>query len=462
MKYVSTRGRSAAATFTQVLTSGLAPDGGLYMPESFPHFSLDEIKSWKTKSYQDLVETIISPYMDNAIPKADLRNIINIAYSQFRHAETAPVSKLGDNLYMLELFHGPTLAFKDFALQLLGGMLDYVLARNNQSVTIIGATSGDTGSAAIYGCMHSKHVKIFMLHPQEKVSDVQRKQMTTIDAENVFNIAVKGTFDDCQDAVKALFQDKEFSAGKNLVAVNSINWARIMAQIVYYFSAYLKLGAPESISFSVPTGNFGDVFAGYVASKMGLPVKKLIVATNTNDILHRFFQQNDYSKSSVTPTISPSMDIQVSSNFERLLFDLHGNDGRKVAELMGIFKKTGKLSVSKELLDKAKQIFASYRADEKDTLVCIKNVYEKNKVIIDPHTAVGVHAANNTDKGTENAPMVVLSTAHPAKFPDAIKKAGVPEAEQPDFLQKMMDRKEHLEVIDNKLENIKSYINNNL
>jgi len=459
IKYISTRGGSLSFGFKEILTSGLAANGGLYIPDSLPKFTLNKIKSWKDLSYQDLVYNVISPYTGDAIPEDRLKEIINDSYSEFRSKEIAPLKKLYENQYLLELFHGPTLAFKDFALQLLGRLLDYVLSEQKKNVVIIGATSGDTGSAAIEGCRHSSHVSIFMLHPHGRITDVQRKQMTTTDSKNVHNIAVEGTFDDCQNIVKQLFQNEDFCKNKHLVAVNSINWARIMAQIVYYFSAYLKLDCPDKISFSVPTGNFGDIFAGYIGFKMGLPIEKLIVATNTNDILHRFFQENDYSTSEVTTTISPSMDIQISSNFERLLFDLHDSDGSKVNELMKKFQQTGSLSVEPEILEKAQQIFDSYKVDGKGILESIKKVFDDTGEIVDPHTAIGVAAAL---ANKEDIPIVTLATAHPAKFPSAIREAGLEEVTQPTVLKDIIDKEEKYEILGNNKLAIIDFINSRL
>ena len=324
MKYISTRGGSEAQNFEQVLLTGLAPDGGLYVPADLPKISKEQMQVWQSLGYADLALAIVAPFIDGAIPDVELKIIIEDSYKEFGHPAVAPLVQLGKQEYLLELFHGPTLAFKDFALQVLGRMLDYVLKKNDQRVVILGATSGDTGSAALEGCRHSDQVDIFILHPHQRVSDVQRKQITTVPGDNVFNLVVEGNFDDCQRIVKAAFADQSFlPKGRQLVAVNSINWARILMQIVYYFFAALKLGAPEKkVSFSVPTGNFGDIYAGYLAKRMGLPIDRLVVATNKNDILHRFISDNDYSVSELSKTFSPSMDILISSNFERFLFDL--------------------------------------------------------------------------------------------------------------------------------------------
>ena len=368
MKYVSTRGSCDPQSFEEVLLTGLAPDGGLYVPQSLPSISIEQMERWKDLSYSDLAFEIITPFIDGAIPEQELKDIIDASYQEFDHPDVAPISQLGENEYVLELFHGPTLAFKDFALQVLGRMLDCVLKKNQQKVVILGATSGDTGSAALEGCRHSDYVDIFILHPYQRVSDVQRKQMTTVPGDNVFNLAVKGNFDDCQRIVKAAFADQSFLPDdRQLVAVNSINWARILMQIVYYFYAALKLGSPRrKVSFSVPTGNFGDIYAGYLAKCMGLPVDRLIVATNKNDILHRFISNNEYSIADLTKTFSPSMDILVSSNFERYLFDLFNRDGAVLATFMSRFGKET-LSVSKKQWQSVKDCFDSASVDDEVT-----------------------------------------------------------------------------------------------
>ena len=337
MRYISTRGQAPALNFEDVLLAGLATDGGLYVPENLPRFTQEEIASWAGLPYHELAFRVMRPFVTGSIPDADFKKILEETYGVFSHSAVAPLRQLNGNEWVLELFHGPTLAFKDFALQLLGRLLDYVLEKRGERVVIVGATSGDTGSAAIEGCKHCENVDIFILHPHNRVSEVQRRQMTTIFGENIHNIAIEGNFDDCQEMVKASFADQSFLKGTRLVAVNSINWARIMAQIVYYFHAALQLGGPaRSVSFSVPTGNFGDIFAGYLARNMGLPINQLIVATNRNDILHRFMSGNQYVKETLHATLSPSMDIMVSSNFERLLFDLHGRNGAAIAGLMDI------------------------------------------------------------------------------------------------------------------------------
>ena len=464
MKYISTRGSAPVLNFEEVATTGLASDGGLYVPETIPTFTLEEISSFKNLSYQDLAEKIMLPYVEGSISAEDLRKLIDKSYSTFRDPQIAPLKDIGNGEHILELFHGPTLAFKDFALQFLGNLLDFILDKQKKDVVIIGATSGDTGSAAIEGCKSCKHIKLFMLHPYGRVSDVQRKQMTTVLSDNIHNLAIESHFDDCQDMVKEMFASPDFVDGTPLVAVNSINWARIMAQIVYYFYAALKLGAPEKkLSFSVPTGNFGDIFAGYIAHKMGLPINKLIVATNKNDILDRFFKNNDYSKKGVNPTLSPSMDIQVSSNFERLLFDLHGNDGKKIAEMMDGFKKDEKLSVTPEISKKALEIFDSNSTDDSKIKEIIKNVNEEANYTVDPHTATGVNAARELGySGDAENPIIILSTAHPAKFPDVVKEVLGESPELPSHLSDLMEREERFTQLPNNIEEVKQYIKNSI
>ncbi len=457
MHYISTRGRAPKLGFEDAVIAGLASDGGLYVPEEYPSFTPAQIATFAGLSYEDLFLEITRPYIDGAIPEKDLKEIIHASYAGFRHKAIAPLKQIGNNEFVLELFHGPTLAFKDFALQFLGRVFDYILIKRKQDVVIVGATSGDTGSAAIEGCRHSKHVQIFIMHPHNMVSEVQRRQMTTILADNVHNIALKGNFDDCQHIVKELFADQSFLKGKQLVAVNSINWCRIMAQVVYYFYAALQLGAPaKSIAFSVPTGNFGDIFAGYIACKMGLPIKQLIIATNKNDILHRSLENNDYSRSDLQNSLSPSMNIQVSSNFERLLFSLYDNDGAAISALMDGFKNGG-IKIDSHKLEKARLLFSSQNVDDENTCKTIKEIFDTTGELLDPHTAIGVYAAQKKRKYT-NIPIVTLATAHPAKFSDAIEKAGLKNASLPASLQDLLLREERYQVAANNIEEIKKII----
>lgn len=465
MKYISTRGACPEQNFEEVLLAGMAPDGGLYVPAELPQFSMDEIRSWKSLCYPELALKIITPFIGDEIEAGALREIIEESYDGFDDPDAAPLRALNQNEWLLELYHGPTLAFKDFALQVLGRLLDHVLRKNDQRVVILGATSGDTGSAALEGCRHSDRVDIYILHPHQRVSDVQRKQMTTIAGDNVFNLAVEGNFDDCQRLVKAAFADQGFlPSDRQLVAVNSINWARIMMQIVYYFSAALKLGAPDqAVSFSVPTGNFGDIYAGYLARRMGLSIAQLIVATNENDILHRFISRNEYAVAELTHTYSPSMDILISSNFERYLFDLFARNGTELAEFMARLsakpraENQANLSVSKQQWQQVRACFDSASVDDETTCEVIAEVFASHGIVLDPHTAVGVKAGRlcNQDPAV---PMVMLATAHPAKFSDAIAAAGVELAALPRYLQDLFDREERYTVIANDLQAVTDYL----
>ncbi len=458
MKYISTRGSSTAQNFEQVLLTGLAPDGGLYVPAELPRLSHQEIRSYQDLSYPDLALKIVSPFIGDEIEPKQLRQIIEQSYAEFDHPRVAPLTRLRDNQWILELYHGPTLAFKDFALQVLGRMLEHVLIRNDQRVVILGATSGDTGSAALEGCRHSEHVDIFILHPHNRVSDVQRKQMTTVVGDNVFNLAVEGNFDDCQRIVKSAFADQSFlPVGSQLVAVNSINWARIMMQIVYYFSAALELGAPDQkVSFSVPTGNFGDIYAGYLAKAMGLPIDRLIVATNKNDILHRFISNNEYSVANLSHTYSPSMDILVSSNFERYLFDLFDRDGEVLTEFMARFGKQT-LSVSEQQWQQVQSCFDSASVDDETTCAVIADIYQQTGILLDPHSAVGVKAARDCNKDM-SIPIITLATAHPAKFSDAITAAGIATPQLPDHLSDLFEREERFTVVANELKEVTDFL----
>ena len=462
MKYISTRGQAPALSFEDVMLTGLASDGGLYVPETLPQFSTQDIQAMASQSYEELAFTIMYPFVADDIGEDVFKHIIHDSYASFRHRAVTPLVQLDHNLWSLELFHGPTLAFKDVALQMLGRLLDHVLTKRQQKVVIVGATSGDTGSAAIEGCRHSEHVDIFILYPHQRVSDVQRRQMTTVNANNVHALAIEGNFDDCQSLLKASFAQQDFlPTGRSLVAVNSINWARIMAQIVYYFYSACALGAPHRpVSFSVPTGNFGDIFAGYLAKQMGLPVEKLVVATNANDILHRCLTANDHSKKQLIHSLSPSMDIMVSSNFERLLFDLHDRDGKAVVELMQQFK-SGAMPLSEEVLNKARQTFASYRVDDEGTIRVIKEIMASSEYLADPHTAIGVEAACKV-LDLRETPAVCLATAHPAKFGHAIKKAGFDEPALPLHMRDLMSRDEKYTVLANDIDAVNRFIVENI
>ena len=457
MKYISTRGGGKPLSFEDVLLAGMAPDGGLYVPESWP--SID-VSSLKGKSYCEIAFEVMYPFVEGSIPADDFKDMIEETYGgeAFRNEDVVPLHHLKNNIYIMELFHGPTIAFKDIALQLLGRLFDYVLKKRNERITIVGATSGDTGSAAIEGCKACEQADIFIMHPSGRVSDVQRKQMTTVKAHNVHNIALDGSFDDCQNLVKSLFADEDFRKSVNLSAVNSINWARIMAQIVYYFTSALSLGAPEkAISFVVPTGNFGNVFAAYSAQKMGLPIKTLGVASNQNDILTRFFESGEMKIDKSYETLSPSMDIQISSNFERYLFDLLGRDSMRLSEVMRGFKEDGEFVVSEAELKKARTQFKSSRADDEATLDLIKEVYETCDYILDPHTAVGMEGVNKLET---NEPVVLLATAHPAKFPDAVERAIGSRPALPDHLSDLFGHEEILDELPNSLPSVVDYVKN--
>lgn len=459
MRFVSTRGGVEPKNFEDVILTGLAPDGGLFVPEQIPQFSQQEIASWVGLSYQDLALKVMTPFVADAIPEQDLKKLIDDSYSTFRHSGIAPLVQTGHNEWIMELFHGPTLAFKDFALQFLGNLLDYTLEKRNQKVVIMGATSGDTGSAAIEGCRRCSNIDIFILHPHNRVSDVQRRQMTTVMADNIHNIALHGNFDDCQNMVKASFADQSFlPEGRQLVAVNSINWARIMAQIVYYFWAALSLGGPaRKVSFSVPTGNFGDIFAGYLAHKMGLPIEQLVIATNQNDILHRCISDNDHSTRPLEQSLAPSMDIMISSNFERLLFDLYDRDGAAIAGLMAD-AKAGHMALSDSALTKARELFSSYRCDDDGMVGIIRDTYADCDYLLDPHTAIGLEAARQCRRNSET-PMITLATAHPAKFPDAVKQAGYPQdPELPSHMADLFEREEQFTVLDNDQAAVQQFI----
>lgn len=458
VKYISTRGASPALSFAEATMAGLAPDGGLYLPESWPQIDEEVIAGFAGARYQDVAFAVMQPFVGDDVPAEDLKVLIEKAYGRFGHTAIAPLKQLSHNRWLLELFHGPTLAFKDFALQFLGHLFEYLLEKQDTHLTIIGATSGDTGSAAIDALAGREHVDIFMLHPHGRVSDVQRRQMTTVQAPNVFNLAIDGTFDDAQALVKQGFADEQMRARLNLSAVNSINWTRVMAQIVYYFYAAAQLGAPErEVSFSVPTGNFGDVFAGYCARKMSLPIERLVVATNRNDILHRAIEAGDYSANGVIPTISPSMDIQVASNFERLLFDCGARDGRALAQMMADFSDTKALAIPKPVLDEIKEIFSSGKAGEEETSGMIRTALEETGELLDPHTAVGLVAAMS-EAGNVASPMVVLATAHPGKFRTAVERACGTRPSLPRHMAGLFDREERFEQLDNNFDALRSYV----
>ncbi len=441
MRYISTRGKAPALTFEEAMLTGLARDGGLYVPEEVPTLTNAQIAAMAGKSYEDVAFEVMRPFIGETFTDAQFKTLISRAYAGFGHAARAPLVQLDSNHFLLELFHGPTLAFKDFAMQLIGQMFQAALSRSGERVTIVGATSGDTGSAAIEAFRGLAAVDVFILYPHGRVSEVQRRQMTTPAESNVHALAVDGDFDDCQAAVKDMFNDFTFREEVKLAGVNSINWGRVLAQVVYYFTAAVSLGAPHrEVSFTVPTGNFGDIFAGYIAKKMGLPIADLVVATNRNDILHRTLQTGAYTKEGVTPTISPSMDIQVSSNFERALFDAYGRDGAAVAGQMDDLGNGG-FEISQGAYQMLKDTFKSGRASEEDTFTAIKHYRANHGELLCPHTAVGVHVAEEHLGAT---PMVTLATAHPAKFPDAVKEATGITAPLPPRMADLYDRPERV------------------
>ncbi len=458
MDYVSTRGSAPALGFEGVTLAGLASDGGLYVPRQWPHFSPDEIAAMRGLSYVETAVRVMTPFVAGSLNEDELRDLCTQAYGCFSHAAVTPLVQLDGQHWLLELFHGPTLAFKDVALQLLGLLFEKFLSTRETELTIVGATSGDTGSAAIDAVAGREKINIFMLHPEGRVSEVQRRQMTTVLAPNIHNVAIKGSFDDAQSIVKSLFNDADFSARFSLSAVNSINWARLMAQVVYYFYAAVRLGAPDRpIAFSVPTGNFGDVFAGYVAAQCGLPVEKLIVATNVNDILHRAFTSGDYSAGKVTTTATPSMDIQVSSNFERLLFDLSGRDGPCLAKMMSDFETSKAMTIPKDMIAGAKPLFTSARIDANGMALAMRRAAERSGQQIDPHTAIGLAAAYESDVAAD-VPIVTLATAHPAKFRDAVERATGTRPSLPSRIGSLFEREERFDTLPATIEAIRDYV----
>ncbi len=458
MQYVSTRGLAPALTFDNVLLTGLASDGGLYVPEQWPVFSKDELLPMTRLTYQELAVRVMLPFVGTALSEDELVDTVEAGFLSFRHPAVAPLKQLDRNRWICELFHGPTLAFKDYALQLLGHLFARVLQRKRKSVVILSATSGDTGSATIEAFRDCAAVEVFVFHPHGLVSSVQRRQMTTVQADNIHNIAVTGTFDDCQAIVKSLFNDVSFRKAMNLSAANSINWGRIMAQVIYYFWAVLAIGGHfRKVAFAIPTGNFGNVFAGYVARAMGLPIGLLIVGSNRNDILTHFFTTGNMSIRPVVPTVSPSMDIQVASNFERLLFEIHARDGSVVERLMTQFDATGSFSIASHSLKEIRGLFHGYAFTDDETKAAIAQVYAMTGELVDPHTAIGIAAARASL--VESAmPIVTLATAHPAKFPLVIQEATGQQAALPAHLEDLMCREEHFAVLPADLSVVREYI----
>jgi threonine synthase len=458
LRYVSTRGEAPVLNFSEVLLAGLARDGGLYLPEAWPRLAETAWAGLAGEDYAALARQVTAPYLGGGIGEAAMGEVLRAAYRGFRHKAVTPLVEISRNIWLLELFHGPTFAFKDLALQVLAPLMERVLRQTGGRLTLIGATSGDTGSAAIEAFKGRAPIDIFILHPRGRVSEIQRRQMTTVEAENVHNIAIEGTFDDCQALVKALFNDLSFRDRLHLAGVNSINWARVLAQIPYYAAAATALGAPaRPVAFCVPTGNFGDILAGYAARQMGLPVARLVIATNENDILARCLETGRYARGTVKATQSPSMDIQVSSNFERLLFDLHGRDAQAVRGLMGSLDQSGAFSLAEAPLARLRAGFEAHRIDEAETTHTIARIHAETGQIIDPHTAVGV-AAGAKMKRDPDLPLICLATAHPAKFPDAVKRAIGRAPPMPDALAALEDKPERITPLANDLAAVKRFI----
>jgi threonine synthase len=454
MKYISTRDNSKEYSFEQVFIKGLADDGGLFVPKEVKKYSAEQIKALSNLSYQNLAKEIIYPFIGDFMTINELSDIVDRSYSVFRKDNVVDLIKLGDAT-ILELFHGPTLAFKDIAMQLLGNFYEHYLKKNNKNINVVVATSGDTGAAAIDAIKGKKNMNIFVLHPHNKVSLVQRKLMSTVKEKNVFNIAIEGNFDDCQNLVKSMFADKEFSNLINMSGVNSINWARIIAQSVYYFYTYFQIKDDRPINFSVPTGNFGDVYAGYLSKKMGLPINKLIVATNQNDILHRAISKGKYEAETVLETNSPSMDIQIASNFERLIYDLNNFDDNETQKIMSGIKEEGKHIIPEDKIKKIDRDFLSASINENEVLDIIKEVYAMHNIVLDPHSAIGFGALKKVNIEGNN---IVLATAHPCKFPEAIDRSIGIKPDLPDELKYVMDEKENYDIISNNLSKTQQYI----
>ena len=456
MRYVSSRGEAPTLGFADVLLAGLATDGGLYVPETWPTLSPETIASFAGRPYADVALEVLTPFVGGEIDQADLERMVREAYATFRHPAVAPLVQIGDRHFVLELFHGPTLAFKDVAMQLLARLMDHVLTQRQRRATIVGATSGDTGGAAIAAFAGSERTDMFILFPKGRVSPVQQRQMTTAGRPNVHAVAVEGTFDDCQALVKGMFNDAKFRAETALSGVNSINWARVMAQIVYYFTAAASVGAPRrTVSFTVPTGNFGDIFAGYAAKRMGLPVDRLIIATNKNDILERTMRSGRYEMNGVHATMSPSMDIEISSNFERLLFEASGRDAETVRRLMQQLRQSGAFTLPEAMIEAIRAEFDAGRTDEAGTAETIKAYLGTTAYLLDPHTAVGVAVA---DQNMGDVPMITLGTAHPAKFPASVKAACGIEPPLPASHGDLMSREEKFDVLPNDLDAVEAFI----
>lgn len=457
MQYVSTRGEAPELGFEDVLLTGRARDGGLYVPKTWPEISAEELRGMRGRSYQDVAFHVVSKFTGSAIPEAELKQMIAEAYATFDHPAVAPLKQLDANQWLLELFHGPTLAFKDVAMQLLARLMDWSLKKRKCHATIVGATSGDTGGAAIDAFKNSRNATTIILHPHGRVSDVQRRQMTTVDSLAIHNIAVEGNFDDCQAILKALFNDHGFRDRVGLAGVNSINWARIMAQIVYYVSSAVALGTPDrKVSFCVPTGNFGDIFAGYTAKRMGLPIDRLIIATNVNDILDRTLKTGRYEMRGVTPSSSPSMDIQISSNFERLLYQAYGRDAAAIRGLMSGLSQSGAFTIGQKELAAIREEFDSFAVNEAETAKTIAQTLKSTGELLDPHSAAGFAAALRAK--ASNSPMVTLATAHPAKFPNSVEDASGVRPNLPQRLSHLLNAKERFTILPNSATAVRDFV----
>ena len=455
MQYISTRNSKQTFTFKEVFLNGLASDGGLYIPKNIPSYSLQELESLKELSYEQLAVKIILNFCSDEFGETEIKDLVSKSYKEFRVKNVVNLKKL-ENIILLELFHGPTLAFKDIAMQVIGNMYERILSDKNKVINVVVATSGDTGAAAVNALKGRKNINIFVLHPHNRISKIQRKLMTTVKENNVYNLAIEGNFDDCQKLVKSMFIDQSFNAEINMSGVNSINWARIIAQIVYYFFSYFKINnGSQKINFSVPTGNFGDVFAGYIAKKMGLPINKLIVATNKNDILKRVISTGVYKPKKVFQTISPSMDIQIASNFERLVFCINSNNSQITLNKMEELKKNNEFKLNSEQMNILREDFISESLSEDETKIVIKKINEKYNILVDPHTAVGIGVL---DKLSNDGTNIILSTAHPSKFPETVKDATGKDPELPDEIKRVMEEKEKFDILPNDLNSIKKFI----
>mgnify|MGYP001165546505 FL=1 len=455
MKYLSTRNNKLNLSFFEILFQGLSKDGGLFLPHEWPILDIDILKN---KNYEEVALSVIHPYVSDEVSEIDLKKIINDSYKNFSHSDIAPIVPIDQNKYILELFYGPTFAFKDYALQFLGNLFTYALPKASKKLTVLGATSGDTGSAAIEAFRGKEDINVFILHPHNRVSDVQRRQMTTVQDDNIFNIAIKGNFDDCQKIVKELFVDDELQQQTSLTAINSINWARLMAQVVYYFWSYLQIDQKE-INFIVPSGNFGNVFSAYVAKKMGLPINKLHIATNQNDILHSSINHGLMKKNVVKQTYSPSMDIQISSNFERQLFESAGRESEVIKNLFQEFSKNNSYTFDKNILDNLQSIYSTNSVSDDETLSTINKINKQYNYLADPHTSTGLYVLLEKDA---SQPWVSLACAHPAKFGDAIEKAIGNSPIMPKVLSKLFDKEEKITILDNNKKDLKSLILSNI